>query len=139
MIILDTNVVSEPLKPKPDLTVVAWLDDQPLETMFFTATGLAELLTGVEILPAGRRRKQLAAAIQSTVERLFGPRVLSFDQKAAGIFALTFARARSSGFTITPGDCQIAAIAVANGYPVATRDTEPFLAAGVDVINPWLG
>ena len=137
MIILDTNVVSEPIKRDPNPAVIAWLDAQEAETLFLTATSLAELLAGVEVLPMGRRRIELAEAIHGTVERLFGPRILPFDRRAADAYATLFARARTSGYSIPLADGQIAAIAAVHKCEVATRDTRPFLAAGVRVINPW--
>ena len=137
MIILDTNVVSEPIKPKSDRKVQEWLDRQVADTLYLTATSLAELLVGVETLPAGKRRETLSAALVELIEKLFGNRILSFDREAATISARLTGRARASGHTISFGDNQIAAIAIANGFAVATRDTAPFEAAGVRVINPW--
>ena len=88
-------------------------------------------------MPAGKRRTGLAAALEDLLARLFGPRVLPFDQQAAKAFAPLVLRARAAGHAISVGDGQIAAIAAARKWPVATRDTIPFIAAGVSVINPW--
>ena len=137
MIILDTNVVSEAMKPNPDSAVIAWFDSQMVDDLFLTVTSLAELLTGIEVLPIGKRRAVLVKILRESMERFFGPRILAFDQAEAVAYATIFARARASGYTIAVGDGQIAAIATAHGYAVATRDTRPFLAAGVRVINPW--
>src|SRR5258708_33294045 len=137
MIVLDTNVVSEPMKARGDPAVTAWLDRQVAETLYFTATSLAELLVGIELLPAGRRRGGLDKALSELVIRLFGPRILPFDQQAATVYARLFGRARAAGHAITFADGQIAAIAAAREFTVAPRDTEPFAAAGVPVINPW--
>lgn len=137
MIVLDTNVISEPLKPRPDARVLSWLDAQEAETLYFTATTLSELLRGIEVLPAGRRKQALMAAAQKTLDRLFGDRCLSFDRQAAVAASLLASRASARGFTISLADCQIAAIAAIHGFAVATRDTAPFVAAGVAVINPW--
>jgi predicted nucleic acid-binding protein len=137
MIVLDTNVISEPLKPRPDERVVAWLVAQKPGALYLTATSLSELLVGIELLPAGKRKRAMMTAVQQTLDRLFAGRFLSFDREAAVTSSLLASRASSRGFTISVGDCQIAAIAAVHGFAVATRDTAPFLAAGVPVINPW--
>jgi predicted nucleic acid-binding protein len=137
MIVLDTNVVSEPMKPSADPTVQAWLDRQVAETLYLTATSLAELLVGIEILPSGRRKDGLAAALAELMAVLFGPRILPFDQQAAIAYAPVVSRARAAGTIISVADGQIAAIAAARGFTIATRDTAPFVAAGLPVINPW--
>jgi len=137
MIVLDTNVVSEPMKAKGDPAVKAWLDRQVADTLYLTATSLSELLVGIEIMPAGKRRKGLDAALGALIARLFGSRVLPFDQQAAKTYGTLIGRARAAGHVISVADGQIAAIAAAQGFAVATRDIIPFAAAGVPVINPW--
>lgn len=137
MIILDTNVVSEPLRPAPDPAVLDWLDRQTIETLFLTAISLAELRYGVAALPEGRRKAGLAAALEGRVVALFGSRLLAFDAAAASAYALVRTRAKAAGLAIGAADGYIAAIAAAHGFAVATRDTAPFRAAGVAVIDPW--
>jgi hypothetical protein len=137
MIVLDTNVVSEPMKPRRNPDVLAWIDQQPAETLFLTTTSLAELLVGIERLPVGRRRDGLAAALDDFLAGLFGPRILPFDREAAAAYATLSVRARAAGRTIPLADGQIAAIAAVHGFAVATRDIAPFVAAGVSVIDPW--
>jgi predicted nucleic acid-binding protein len=137
VIILDTNVVSEPLKPVPAVSVLAWLDRQSPETLFLTALNVAELLDGIGRLPEGRRKRDLHDAMQSKVLPLFAGRVLPFDDAAAASFALIQARAREAGLGVGMADACIAAIAHSRGFVVATRDTAPFVAAGVGVIDPW--
>ncbi|WP_271895589.1 type II toxin-antitoxin system VapC family toxin [Candidatus Phyllobacterium onerii] len=137
MIILDTNVVSEPMKSDASPAVLAWLDRQAAETLYLTTTSMAELLLGIAILPGGKRKEGLDNALSDLMSYLFGSRILTFDQAAAKAYAPLVSRARVSG-TIAVADGQIAAIATANGFAVATRDTRPFAAAGVAVINPWL-
>lgn len=137
MMVLDTNVVSEPMKRLGNPAVTAWLDRQVADTLYLTATNLSELLVGVESLPAGRRKEGLETALANLMARLFGPRILPFDAQAALICARLVARARATGHVIGFADGQIAAIAAAHGYTIATRDTTPFVAAGVPVINPW--
>ena len=137
MIVLDTNVVSEPLKRNGNPAVQSWLDSQAAETLFLTATSLSELLVGIEILPDSKRKKGLGAALSELLDILFESRILTFDQRAAVAYASLVSRARAGGHLISVADGQIAAIAAAHGFTVATRDTAPFLAAGVPVINPW--
>ncbi|MGD0731433.1 MAG: type II toxin-antitoxin system VapC family toxin [Terracidiphilus sp.] len=138
MIVLDTNVISEPLKPKADRAVLRWLDAQDSETLYLTATALSGVLIGIALLPAGKRKHGMELAMQSLQKRLFADRLLSFDREAAIAFALLGSRAASKGYSISVADCQIAAIAAVHGFTVATRDMAPFLAAGVPVINPWV-
>jgi hypothetical protein len=137
MIILDTNVISEPMKVRADPAVAAWLDRQAAETLYLTAINLSEMLLGVELLPEGRRKRGMTTAMQELLAGLFGTRFLAFDREAAAAYAFLAARAAANGMTMGVGDGQIAAIAAVHGFTVATRDTAPFLAAGVPVINPW--
>ncbi len=138
MIILDTNVVSEPMRATGDPAVKSWLDQQVAETLYLTVTSLSELLLGIEIMPDGKRKDGLDTSLAKLVERLFGLRILPFDQPAAIAYARLVGKARASGRTISVSDGQIAAIAAVHGFTVATRDTHPFVALGVPVINPWL-
>jgi predicted nucleic acid-binding protein len=137
VIILDTNVVCEPMKVNANPAVAAWLDRQAAETLFLTAVGLAELLVSVAVMPAGRRREGVGAALGELVSRLFGARILPFDENAARAYAALAARARAAGCALSVADAEIAAIAAVTGFTVATRDAAPFVAAGVPVIDPW--
>ena len=136
MILLDTSVVSEPLRPEPDTAVIAWIDAQPLETLFLSAITVAELRAGVALLPAGKRRSGLQQNLEKRVLPLFAGRVLPFDLACTPAYAELMAKARATGVTIATADGYIAAIATTNGFAVATRDTGPFEAAGTAVINP---
>ena len=138
MIILDTNVLSAPLKAAANPAVAAWLDRQRPETLYLTTITLAELLLGIELLPVGLRRSRLEARINAVIDSFGDRRMLTFDPAAARLFALLMSRARAAGHAIGVADGQIAAIAAAHGFAVATRDTAPFVAAGVAVINPGL-
>jgi predicted nucleic acid-binding protein len=138
LIILDTNVVSEPIRPRSNPAILQWLDCQVAETLYLTATSLAELSAGIEALPPGKRKVGLAAGLDTLLQRLFGERILAFDREAALHYAAMRGRARAAGRTISFADGQIAAIAMQHGFSVATRDTEPFLAVGVPVIDPWV-
>ena len=137
MIILDTNVLSEPMKPNSNPVVQAWLDRQTAETLYLTATSLSELLVDIEILPDGKRKEGLDIALKELMTELFGSRILSFNQQVALAYAPLISRARSSGYLISVAVGQIAAIAIVHGFTIATRDVAPFIAAGVPVINPW--
>ena len=125
------------MKPDGDRRVEAWLDEQLAETLYITSISLSELLLGVELLPDGKRKKELGVALRDLLETLFGDRVLPFDLQAAITYATRISKARAAGRAISMADGQIAAIAAAHGFTVATRDTTPFVAAGVPVVNPW--
>lgn len=137
MILLDTHVISEPLRPAPEARVIEWIDAQAMDTLFLSAITVAELRAGVALLPAGKRRDGLQESLERRVLPLFAGRVLPFDLAATPAYAALTARARAAGLAVATADGCIAAIAAANGFAVATRDTAPFEAAGVAVINPW--
>ncbi len=137
MILLDTNVVSEPLRAAPDARVIKWIDAQSLETLYLSAITVAELRAGMALLPAGKRRAGLQQNLETRLLRLFAGRVLPFDLGCTQAYAELMAKARASGLAIASADGYIAAIAAANGLAVATRDTGLFEAAGAAVINPW--
>ena len=137
MIVLDTNVLSEPMRAKGDPAVAAWLDRQGRDSLYLTTVTLAELLLGLELLPLGLRRSRLEARIAEVIAGFGERRILAFDIQAARRFAVLIARARAAGHAIGVADGQIAAIAATHGFTVATRDTAPFAAAGVPTIDPW--
>lgn len=137
MILLDTNVISEPLRKVPDAQVVQWIDDQPLETLYLSAVTVAELRAGIAMLPAGQRQAGLRENLDKRVLPFFAGRILSFDLICTQAYAELMTSARRSGLAIATADGFIAAIARANEFSVATRDTAPFEAAGITVINPW--
>jgi predicted nucleic acid-binding protein len=137
MIILDTNVLSELLRPTPARQVEAWLAAQDGASVFFTAVGEAELRHGLAILPTGRRRTKLSAAIDDMLDEDFRDRILPFDRHAAGAYAIIAAARRTAGRPISQFDCQIAAIARAHGACVATRNTSDYVGCGIEVIDPW--
>lgn len=137
MILLDTNVISEPLRVAPDARVVQWLDAQPVETVFISVITVAELRYGLARLPAGRRSRALREQLETQVLPAFVGRTLAFDLSATQVYADLMAKGHAAGSSIAMADGMIAAIASANGMAVATRDTAAFLAAGVAVIDPW--
>ncbi|WP_371345434.1 type II toxin-antitoxin system VapC family toxin [Ancylobacter sp. IITR112] len=136
MILLDTNVISEAMKPTPDDTVRAWLDEQAAETLYLSSVTIAELVYDIGALPAGKRKDRLTEALEGVME-LFADRVLPFDIAAARRYADLAVKARAAGKGFPTPDGYIAAIAASRGFAVATRDTSAFDAAGVAVIDPW--
>jgi len=138
MIVLDTNVVSEAMKPEPAVAVRDWLDAQAAETLYLSSVTVAELLFGIGALPDGRRKQMLAATLDGMLG-LFDARILPFDLDAARRYADLAVAARSAGKGFPTPDGYIAAIATTHGFAVATRDASAFKAAGVPVIAPWAG
>lgn len=139
MILVDTNVISEPLRREPSAAVIEWLDAQNVETLFLAAISLAEMRFGVAALPEGKRRDWLHHSIEQRVVPLFRGRILPFDDAASKAYASLRAKARATGNAMASADGFIAATAAANGLIVATRDVAPFEAAGLRVIDPWAG
>lgn len=136
MIVLDTNVVSEAMKPEPDRAVRRWLDAQAADTLYLSSVTIAEILFGIGTLPKGKRRKRLAEVFDG-LAMLFEGRILSFDAEAARQYALLAVKAREAGRGFPLPDGYIAAIATTHGFAVASRDMAPFDAVGVSVLNPW--
>ncbi len=136
MIVLDTNVVSEAMKPEPHPAVMAWLNAQAAPTLYLSSVTLAELLFGIATLPEGRRKDMLSKALDGLLS-LFRDRVLPFDTDAARCYAELAVTARASGRGFPTPDGYIAAVAASRGFLVASRDTSPYEAARVPVINPW--
>jgi toxin FitB len=137
MILLDTNVVSEPLKLTGDVSVLTWIDAQIIETLYLSTISLAELRFGIAALAPGKRRDMLHTSLEQRVLPLFVGRILPFDAAASQAYAVLRARARAQEKAIAPADGYIAATASCHDLIVATRDTGPFEAAGLAVINPW--
>lgn len=136
MIVLDTNVVSEAMKPTPDPKVQAWLNEQAADTLYLSSVSIAELTFGIAALPAGKRKHMLDKAFEGLL-RLFEGRVLNFDTDAARCYAELAVTAKSRGRGFPTPDGYIAAIAASRGFIVASRDIARYEAAGVTVINPW--
>ncbi|HEX4173882.1 MAG TPA: type II toxin-antitoxin system VapC family toxin [Acetobacteraceae bacterium] len=136
MILLDTNVVSEAMKPEPTPAVRTWLDDQAAETLYLSSVTIAELMFGIGALPRGRRKDKLTAALDGVLE-LFADRILPFDTNAAQCYAELAVRARAAGKGFPTPDGYIAAIAAAHHFAIASRDKSAFTAAGLRVIDPW--
>lgn len=137
MIVLDTNVISELWRVEPDPNVLAWIDTQMVETLFLSTITIAELRFGLASMPEGKRRTIYQDRLEREVLPAFSGRILSFDLDASRAYAELMARAKRAGKAIGKADGYIAATAAARGMTVATRDTSPFDAAHLSVINPW--
>ncbi len=137
MIILDTNVVSELIRPRPAVRVFDWVVRQAARRLYLSSISEAELRYGVEVIPEGSRRRNLRVAVEGLLGEDFAGRTLPFESDAARAYALIAASRRAAGRPISRPDCQIAAIARSVGASVATRDTDGFEGCGVDVVNPW--
>lgn len=138
MIILDTNAVSETLKPAPSELVLRWLASQEISSVFTTVISQAEILYGVEALPAGSRKQRLAAVVEEVLGQDFQGRILPFDEESARQYAKITASRKATGRPIAQFDAMIAAIARVQGAAVATRNTRDFEHCGIRLINPWI-
>jgi predicted nucleic acid-binding protein len=137
VIVLDTNVVSEPFRPNPSLKVLDWMRAEPLAALFITAITEAELLYGLALLPEGRRRRELERMVLPLVDEDFVGRILPFDSSAAREFAEIAAARRRSGRPVSEPDARIAAIARSRGASLATRNVSDFADCGLKLIDPW--
>jgi hypothetical protein len=137
MIVLDTNVLSEAIRPVPSRRVLDWLAAQQPSGLFTTAISEAELFYGLALLPAGKRRASLEESVRRMLEEDFAQRVLPFDRAAASAFAVIASGRRKKGRPISEFDAQIAAVARIHGAAVATRNADDFRDCGIGVIDPW--
>lgn len=137
MIILDTNVLSEAIRPSPNAGVLRWLSSQPATGLFTTTITEAELLYGVDLLARGRRKQGLEQAVRDLFLEDFADRVLPFDSAAAREFSIIAAARRRQGRPIAAFDAQIAAIARSRGAAIATRNVDDFAGCDIAVIDPW--
>ncbi|MDE0160146.1 MAG: type II toxin-antitoxin system VapC family toxin [Acidimicrobiaceae bacterium] len=137
MIVLDTNVVSELMRPTPAPSVEEWVASRDGASLFLTAVAEAELRYGVLVMPAGHRRDVVSAALDAMLLEDFGGRVLPFDSAAANAYAAIAAARRAIGRPVCQSDAQIAAIARSRSMSVATRNIRDFEEMEVDLMNPW--
>jgi predicted nucleic acid-binding protein len=137
-ILLDTNVLSELMRPVPDPRVLAWFSHQGTTRLWISAITKAEILYGIGLLPAGKRHEALELAARQMFEFDFSGGCLAFDEEAAGFYATVVLGRRRAGLTTTTEDAQIAAIALCRRLPLATRNTRDFtLIDGLSVVDPW--
>ena len=139
MIILDTNVLSELMRPAPNSKVAAWVGQQPTAHVFITTITQAEILYGIELLPQGKRRESLRSAASELFTQDLAGRILAFDSDAAVAFAKIAASRRQLGKPISHADAQIAAIAQAQNATLATHNVADFANCEINVVDPWLG
>ncbi len=137
--VLDTNVISERLRPNPDEHVALWMDSQPSGTLYLPTIVIGEVAAGIESLAAGRRRDRLDVWLSQDLIPSFLGKILVFDEEAALEYGALLARARAAGRPATTAVAQIAAVAAVHGLAVATRDTADFAGFGVPLVNPWQG
>ncbi|MFL1516816.1 type II toxin-antitoxin system VapC family toxin [Pseudomonas prosekii] len=137
MIVLDTNVLSEFMRLKPDVKVLAWVDAQPVMELAISAVTVAEILHGIARLPVGKRKQKLEAHAMAMFEEDFAGRIFSFDAHAAVEYATLVANCEANGRAASMADAQIAAICRSHGVPIATRNVRDFAFSGVEIINPW--
>jgi toxin FitB len=137
VIVLDTNVLSETLRPVPDPRVLAWLSSRPRPSLFVTTVTRGEILYGIKLLSDGKRRRRLWEAAQAIFNDDFAGQVLSFDADAADLFAEIAAHRRELGRPISQLDAMIAAMTRSRGAALATRNKSDFEHCGIQVIDPW--
>lgn len=137
MIVLDTNIISELMRDGPQQTVLTWFDVQPTSSLFVTTITKAEILTGIALLPDGRRKNGLTKSADRVFTALFAGRILAFDSDAASFYAEIFAQRYAVGRPISQADCQIAAIARSYDASIATRNVSDFEGVEIELINPW--
>ena len=138
MIILDTNVLSELLRPRPDRAVIEWLDAQPQDELFTTAITVQESFYGAELLGDQARKSALISRLEQLYASILAGRVLTFDELDARYTAVLLAHSRAAGRTLHQADAQIAGIALRHGAILATRNTRDFPHAHLALCNPWI-
>jgi toxin FitB len=137
VILLDTNVISAFMKPEPDQAVMAWLDTQPLESLWTTAITVFEIRVGIELVASGRRRQILEEAFSKSLELDIDGRIVPFDESAAQAAGRIAAAQRKIGRSLEIRDVQIAGIALARKAAIATRNIRHFEGLGIPLIDPW--
>jgi hypothetical protein len=137
VILLDTNVMSEVMRPAPESTVLEWLNDSDSAQLFLSTVTIAEICYGLSILPEGHRRRDIGARFEDFIGRGFRHRILTFDYQAAVTYGEIMGRRKERGRPMSVLDGQIAAIAKSRGLRIATRNTPDFVDCGLELINPW--
>ncbi len=138
MILIDTNIISEMMKHKPDPSVIGWIDKQNFLELYVSTINIAEILYGIRALPQGKRRVFLEEAFKKMIQEVFEYRVLGFDENAADNYGSIMSQRKSLGRPLGILDGQIAAIAKANYLDIATRNIKDFSDCGINLINPFL-
>lgn len=136
-VVLDTNVVSEPRRPRPDPNVQSWFARQTVDQLYLTSTIVGEIAFGIALMPSGRRRRSFEAWLRETLLGTFHGRILAYDEEDAVLYGRLMADARAGGRPARVGDAQIAATAMRHGFAIATRNLDDFRLFGVCLIDPW--
>lgn len=137
MILIDTNIISEMMKSKPDVNIMNWLDQQEAIHLHISTVTIAEIAYGINALPEGNRRNTLEKSFHSVLKEAFEHRILSFDEAAAHFYGKIMSSRKARGKPLSILDGQIAAIARANSFSIATRNSKDFVDCGLDLINPF--
>jgi predicted nucleic acid-binding protein len=135
--VLDTNVVSEWVKPRPDPRLIQWLDDVDEDQVFLSVISLAEIRRGIELMPLGLRRDRLTTWLVDELPIRFQSRVLAIDEAVADAWGFITARAQRSGIGLDTMDAFLAATAGVHGMTLVTRNTSDFQRLGISLLNPW--
>jgi predicted nucleic acid-binding protein len=138
MILLDTNVLSEAMQPRPEPAVMAWIDSQDPDELWTCTIVVAEVLSGLDLMPEGKRQQQLREKAEQMFSTLFADRIWAFDQAAARAYGAVLKTRKAMGRPIDEMDALIAAIALTNGATLATRNIPDFECCGIPLVNPWL-
>jgi|SRR5579863_10106486 len=139
MTILDTNVVAELMRPAPEPQVLRWFSGQASEDLHITAVSMAEILHGIEIIPAGRRRDAIRAGAEKMFAVVFADHILTFEDRAARVFSQIASARRRQGKPMSGVDAQVAAISRVHAATLATRNPYVFEGCGLRLVNPWEG
>ena len=137
MILLDTNVISEAMRPVPEPSVMAWLNSQNTAELWTSTIVAAEVYSGLDLMPAGKRQRQLLEGAELMFNRFFGARILGFDLLAARAYGAVLKARQAMGLPIDEMDALLAATALANGSALATRNVSHFESCGIRILNPW--
>ena len=135
--LLDTNVISEWVKPEPDPQVVAWLREVAEDRVFLSVAALAEVRRGIELMPPGKRRDRLASWLTDDLPVRFEGRILDIDGRIADAWGILMARGQKAGITVGTLDAFFAATAEVHGLTLVTRNVHDFLKLGIRLLNPW--
>ncbi len=137
MIVIDTNILSEMMRPSPSIRALGWLNEQDTSTLYLTSITLGEIEYGLQILPSGNRRQTLHARFEEFITKAFKSRILQFDAKVTRTYGTIMANQRALGRPMSVCDGQIAAITKTNNFKLATRNTKDFEDCDIDLINPF--
>ncbi len=137
MILLDTNIVSEFMRPEPNSNVISWLNEQQTSQLFLSSVTIAEIGYGLFVLPKGKRKEQLQLRFEQFTKNAFSYRILDFTEQAAQNYAKVMGEKQQTGRPMSVPDGQIAAIALSNGFALATRNIKDFEDCGVELLNPF--